>query len=149
MRGLCVKPYPRHPRGCPNFGRALRCPPKVGLLSDLFDLTRPCFAVWNSFNLAEHVAHMRAVHPTWTRAQLECCLYWQGAARKHLKHECDMFRRVHVGYATDWCPEAMGLNVTATMLQIGVVLEWPPVVKTFQVAFAGVLRAEEGIVCDH
>jgi hypothetical protein len=142
VRGLCCRPYPRHPKGCPNFGQAERCPPKVGLLPDLFDLTKPCFAVWNVFNLAAHVDRMRLEHPKWSKAQLECCLYWQGGARKQLFHECEAFQRVYGEYKTEWCPEAMGLNVTETMRRIGIGLEWPPVTKTFQVAFAGIRRID-------
>ena len=38
------------------------------------------------------------------------------------------------------CPEAMGLDVTATMKSIGVVLEWPPRELAVQVALAGTLK---------
>jgi hypothetical protein len=38
------------------------------------------------------------------------------------------------------CPEALGLNVTATMRMIGIDLEWPPREFTYQVALAGAKR---------
>ena len=38
------------------------------------------------------------------------------------------------------CPEAMGLDVTTTLRNAGVEIEWPPVEKALQVAFVGVLR---------
>ena len=35
------------------------------------------------------------------------------------------------------CPEACGVNVTSTVLTIGVKLEWPPIGIVRQVAIAG------------
>jgi hypothetical protein len=35
------------------------------------------------------------------------------------------------------CPEACGVDVTATMASIGVALEWPPVSTAYQVALVG------------
>jgi len=37
----------------------------------------------------------------------------------------------------------MGLDVTATMYSVGVVLEWPPREQAVQVAFVGAKREEE------
>lgn len=142
VRGLCAKAYPRHPHGCPNFGHQATCPPEAPLLLDVFDLAQSCFVVWNVFDLAAHVAFMRVAHPTWSKAQLECCLYWQGSARKHLNGELSLFRGAYPKHALVTCPEAMGLNVTATMKSVGIELEWPPVTMTYQVAFAGIARSE-------
>jgi len=36
------------------------------------------------------------------------------------------------------CPEAMGINITATMAQAGIMLEWPPESVTYQIALAGI-----------
>ena len=54
VRGLCLKPYPLHPRGCPNFGRVPRCPPRVPLVWVRYDLSRPCYVVWSRFDLGAH-----------------------------------------------------------------------------------------------
>ena len=72
--------------------------------------------------------------------QLECCLYWQGTARKQLRQEITEFRKHHPAfkaYKVVERPEAMGLNVTATMASIGHELEWPPHHWVYKVAFAG------------
>ena len=136
-RELCARRYPGHPRGCPNRGRA-GCPPGARPLGEVLDLRLPTFVVWNAFPLGRHVTRMRWKHPGWTVRQLVCCLYWQGTARKQLRAEIAKFMAKYVG---DWtvltCPEAHGVDVTATMRAAGVELEWPPTVTAYQVALAG------------
>ena len=140
MRGLCVHPYPGHPRGCPNYGRKPGCPPNTRLLSEVYDLTRPCWLILNAFNLGAHVRRMKRKHPEWSDRQLVCCLYWQGTARKQLEAEIKRQLDFLEGVRVERCPEAMGLNVTATLAKLGIVLEWPPRKVAHQVAFAGTLR---------
>ena len=138
VRKLCTRPYARHPRGCPNFAKCSRCPPKVGLLTDVYDLSRGSWVIWTEFDLGAHVQKMREKHPNWSAAQLECCLYWQGIARKKLALEIGKFRVLYPACTVTTTPEAMGLNVTETMSRCGIVLEWPPVNTTVLVAFAAV-----------
>ena len=143
VRSVCTKPYPLHKKGCPNWGKKKGCPPSAPLLPDAFDLTGPCYLIINEFPIGEHVAKMRALHPDWSQRQLECCLYWQGTARKQLKAEIKTFLEAHPGniYRVETCPEAMGLNVTATMHQAGLKIEWPPVNVARQIAFAALASA--------
>jgi hypothetical protein len=136
VRSLCCRPYPLHPKGCPNFGKVDRCPPRVLLLHDVFDLTSTCCVIWNTFPFGEHVARMKEIHPDWSERQLECCLYWQGTARRQLAASITAFKNLYPEFEVTTCPEAMGLNVTATMRAIGIELEWPPKKFTVQVAFA-------------
>ena len=136
--GLCRKPYHGHPKGCPS--KRADCPPKAEMLPALLDMDQPAFAVWNIFDLAAHVEKMRGRHPEWSWRQLVNCLYWQGTARKQLRGEIKAFLDAQP-YLTHWrvltCPEACGLNVTATMKALGHNLEWPPKTKTYQVALVG------------
>lgn len=138
VRGLCVKPYPLHSKGCPNFDKKEGCPPRAPQLPHFFDLTKPCYVIYNVFDFGAHVAKMRESHPSWSERQVTCCLYWQAGARKALRGLVENFHSDHPGYASASCPEAMGLNVTATMEALGVELEWPPKTKALQVAFAGI-----------
>lgn len=140
VRGLCAKPYPRHPKGCPNFGKRATCPPAVPLYQDMYDLERPVIAVWNVFDLEAHVERMQSKHPDWSQAQLECCLYWQGTARKVLRKKIHQAHGTKYEMRVETCPEAMGVNVTATMASIGVELEWPLVTRAVQVALLGCPR---------
>jgi predicted metal-binding protein len=146
VRKLCVQPYPLHPRGCPNFAKSPRCPPKVDLLDKVFDLRKPCWVIYNTFSLRAHVRKMQELHPKWSDRQLYCCLYWQGKARKKLKEEIEKFYQANDPLKqclVTTCPEAMGLNVTETIRKIGILLEWPPIDKAVQVAFAGAPRMEK------
>ena len=140
-------PYPGHPRGCPNWNRRATCPPQAPLLHDVLDLKRPVHCVSNAFDLAAHVARMRARHPDWSYRKLVCCLYWQGAARKRLRERVSDFLAHHPGCIVLYCPEANGVDVTATMAAIGVDLEWPPVSVAYQVALVGTPRPAAARLC--
>lgn len=140
-RVACTRAYPGHPHGCPNYGKRPTCPPAAPLFEDAFDISKPIYAVWNFFDFERHVARMRYRHPAWSQRQCECCLWWQGTARAALRRRIMHFRRMitEAPYMTvTECPEAMGVNVTATMAQAGEVLEWPPKKYAVQVALAGV-----------
>lgn len=143
VRALCARPYPNHPKGCPNWNTRPTCPPKARLLGDVLDLARPVFAVWSVFDLGAHRARMAEKHPEWTPRQLDCCLYWQGTARARLRREVSLFLEENKGTAellVLYCPEACGVNITETMKRLGQHLEWPPKDRTFQVAIAGERR---------
>lgn len=142
VRALCASPYPGHKKGCPNIGKCDRCPPAAPLFDQHFDMSQPFFAVINEFDLAGHVERMRERNQAWSDAQLRCCLYWQPTARKQLESRIlsvlthPQFR----DYSFTGCPEGMGMNVTETLLQAGIELEWPPVQVVRQVAVIGIRR---------
>jgi hypothetical protein len=136
-RGLCRLPYPGHPKGCPNYGKKDRCPPKSPLWRDVYDLEAPTYAVVSEFPLGPHMARMKAAHPYWSLKQCRNVLYWQGTARKALREK--IFRAVRactdrpsgIVYQAEETPEAMGVNVFATMEKVGIILEhgWPATIK--------------------
>ena len=138
VRNLCQRPYHGHPNGCPNYNHVPRCPPYVPIFDTIFDVQYPVFAIVNKFDFRAHVERMRELHPTWSKYQLECCLYWQQGARNRLKGMIKEFQEnfMMTGYSVVTTPEAMGVDVTKTMATVGVVLEWPPVNFTYQVALA-------------
>ncbi len=139
VRGLCSRSYPLHPKGCPNFGKRPSCPPQAPFIEDVLDLSKPIFVIWNVFAFRDHIQKMRVAHPDWSQRQLECCLYWQGSARKVLHDEISVLGLLRGGWDHVLvCPEACGVNITETMRSIGEILEWPPVTKTYQVAIAGI-----------
>jgi predicted metal-binding protein len=144
IRKLCARPYPNHRKGCPNFNDREGCPPNTKLISSILDLSKPVWLIWNAFAFGAHVYEMKKKHPDWSQRQLECCLYWQGKARKHLK---DRVRRFLLEQGEDaihltvlYTPEAHGVNVTATMAKHGLTLQWPPKDYACQVAIAGFRR---------
>lgn len=137
VRSLCVSPYYNHPKGCPNFDKKKGCPPQAPLIYNTLNLRRPIFVIWNIFPLGEHVARMKVAHADWSEPQLRCCLYWQSKARKQLKEAIDSFLELHSDLTIVTCPEAQGVDVTATMHSIGIQLDWPPQERAIQVAVAG------------
>lgn len=141
VRGLCKKSYHGHPRGCPNHGSRPTCPPQAPLIEDVIDMNKDTYVIFNIFPFGEHVERMRLKQPGWSERQLACCLYWQNTARKQLREQIKVFEACYHNNL-DWliiqCPEACGVNITATMATIGHNLEWPPKVFTYQVAVAGI-----------
>lgn len=140
---LCVKPYEGHKHGCPNFNKKIGCPPNVKYFDEVYDMTKPFYFIWSTFNLKEHVNNLKIKHPNWSEKQLYCCLYWQGKARKFLKETINAFKSIsderkqlHI----NTCPEALGINVFKTMENIGMKLEWPVKNIATHVAIAGTLK---------
>lgn len=144
VRDLCYRPYPNHPKGCPNYGKRGFCPPKCPQIEDWFDILEGFWVVWIIFDFATHRRNMRRKHPDWSQRQIDCCLYWQGTANKMLREEVADMEYYLEGRGGDWhvtfCPEAMGVNVTATMKNLGVKLEWPPETVVYKVAIIGVRK---------
>jgi hypothetical protein len=147
MRGLCVRPYGNNKKGCPNFGdpaHAHRCPPGAPLFADKFDMSQPVYAVINEFEYGAHVEKMLATPKKNGKArtldEAKCVLYWQGAARAALRKKIGAALSTMPGYEATWCPEGHGVNVTETLKNVGIILEWPPKRIACQVAFLGVPR---------
>jgi len=137
MRKLCIRPYPLHSKGCPNYNKKRGCPPKCKDIDKILDLTKDVYIIYNRYDFGKHVDKMRNKHPDWSKRQVECCLYWQGTARKVLKEKIGIFRCKFPKLSIIACPEASGVNLTATMEQIGIKLEWPPKKYTYQIVIAG------------
>ena len=135
VRALCGRPYPGHKKGCPNFNKNKRCPPVVPHFDKQFDTTEPVYAVINEFDFGAHVEKMRDKHPDWSDRQLRCVLYWQATARKQLKAKVLEALKSLPGYFVSFSPEGQGVNVTKTMENAGVILEWPPCKIARQIAF--------------
>jgi predicted metal-binding protein len=143
VRDLCRRPYPGHSRGCPNAGKKFGCPPAAPPLGELLDLSRKVYAVWVDFDLAAHRRRMLAKHPDWSDRQANCCLYWQRTADGQLAdHILDLLRNglrqiIPPPIKTVFCPEACGVDMTATMLTAGIALEWPPVETVRKIKLIG------------
>jgi len=139
VRGLCRKPYYNHPKGCPNFNKRFDCPPNAPIWDIHIDPKHHVYAIFVKFDFAKHKGKMRALHPEWSEKQVECCLYWQGTARKYLKKELVAFHKKHPGYESFITPEAMGINIIQTMINVGVSIDYPPDKFVYKIALAGVL----------
>ncbi len=144
MRGLCMKSYHAHPQGCPNYGQRDCCPPAAPLFKNAFDTNHDVWALWACFDIGHHRDKQRICHPTWSPRALVNPRHWQGTVRKFLREAvAGWLERKQYGIdghniAFTTCPEAMGVNVTATMQNVGVELEWPPKETTRMIFLAGV-----------
>lgn len=141
MRGLCRTPYYNHKKGCINWGNQKRkqCPPHGPKIEEIIDLDREVYCIYNKFDLGSHIEKMRQKHPEWSIYQLRCVLYWQGKARKQLKSKIMEFLRLHnkKNFVVISCPEGCGVNLTETMKQIDIQLEWTPEKWAYQIALIG------------
>ena len=143
VRDLCTRPYPNHPKGCPNFGKRTICPPKCPYIEDWFDISQGFWIVWIEFDFAAYRLKMQKKHPNWSQRQVNCCLYWQGTANKMLREsvqDLEYYLKGRGNWKTTYCPEAMGVNITATVKQLGVTLEWPPQNVVHKIAFIGIKK---------
>jgi predicted metal-binding protein len=116
------------------------CPPNAPVFDQVFDMTKTIYAVFCTFDLGAHVIKMRSRHPGWTEKQLRNMLYWQGTAGKMLRMNIRKFNALYGkdGYFAVMSPEAMGVDVTRTMKNIGIELEWPVVNTVYKIAMAGI-----------
>ncbi len=143
-RALCIASYKNHKRGCPNYGKKADCPPLAPMFDEVFDMTKPIYAIYSVYDLKSHMEKMKSRHPQWTETQLRNVLYWQGTAKKYLKENIQRFKQIYSdkGYYVTCSPEAMGVDVLYTMRKAGVPLEWPVSRDVYKVAFAGITLNE-------
>jgi len=138
VRGYCTLPYPGHPKGCPMFGKRPECPPQAPRFFDYFDTCDPFTAIVFMFDLGHHAARMKYRHPEWSDRQCRNPLYWQGGIRKALKFQCK--RIAKRGQDFTLIPEAMGMDVIATMRQHDIIIEFPVRDIVKKVAFIGTVK---------
>ena len=83
----CALPYPRHPKGCPNYwGRCYeggKIP--IRMLHTIINTNKSMWIVYNEFDLEAHMTKMKLKHPNWSEAQLRNVYYWQNQSRAELK----------------------------------------------------------------
>jgi hypothetical protein len=147
FQNWCTLPYPKHPRGCPNYGskrdlrgikknlksRVIReCPP-TRLIDDVLDFSKSIYLIYNKYPLGKDAETRRLTHPNLkTNGDWYNLRYWQGTARKQLYLELTRFLEENPGTIVDLCPEAHGVNLLALMQKPGIDIKlefgkWPPV----------------------
>ncbi len=136
-REWCRLPYPDHPKGCPNYGMRLACPPYAPNVDEVFDLDRPLWMVVEAFNLAAHQARMLVLHPGWSNRQTRCVLYWQAGVAKRLSGATGLTTWARPGTISTLCPEAMGVNVIATLRRCGIDIRVHPTAWVYKAALVG------------
>lgn len=140
FQDICIRPYPNHPKGCPNYNKKAGCPPDQPFLNEVLDFEKPIYVIYTDFPIGEHASQMKQKHPEWTERQIYNCLYWQPRARKIHRQEEERALRSYAIQKIERCPEALGLNVTEMMKTLGIELEWPPRVTTRIISIGGVIK---------
>ena len=119
----CALPYPGHPKGCPYFDKRDECPTRTPHVTEVYDLTRPMYFVYNEFDLEAHIERMRAKHPGWSERQLRNVLYWQRTSKKEVGRRARMAIEMLKVDCIYHRPEAIGINMYATARHSGLKLE--------------------------
>ena len=131
-RSLCIKTYPGHPEGCPNYGKNEECPPKIPAMYDWIFDTRDVYAVITEFDLLAWYEYRRKRKPYLPEGQIKNKMYWQ--TKDKAKNELavkDFYKQypekkdyVYTNYL-----ECMGVHLVKTLEENGINLEFP--VKDF------------------
>jgi hypothetical protein len=128
----CSLQYPGHEKknvkgrvtsGCPNQDECLKnaIDFKTAFINSASEIT--WFAVKEDFNLTAHINKMHWKHLDWSDRQCRCVLYWQNTVRKRLLNKTKEFvDLICADYALE-IPEACGINVFATMANVGLILQ--------------------------
>jgi hypothetical protein len=143
VRDWCSWPYPGHPKGCPNVDKVSQCPSKIGMVNDIFDLSKECYFAVVEFNIEEFADSMKKKHPEWSDKQCRCCLYWQNTVRRNLRMYCNYFVAGKEGYIYTLLPEAMGVHVFKTTRKLGITLKRNPQELLYKVALIGTLKTDK------
>ena len=110
------------------------------MIEAVLNLEKPMFLVAVSYDLAGHVLEMGERHPGWTDRQKANLLYWQGAVKARLfeaaRHESEQR-----GLLVVRCPEACGVDMTATFEDAWIILEWPPTKTVWKAVLLGTPRS--------
>lgn len=96
-RAWCRRPYPGHPRGCPRFGKANLCPPKLKYDPSILNPYSHFYLAVARFDLKSYCALRLCEHPSWTERQQRCLLYWQPAVRNMLANYVDQIAFANYG----------------------------------------------------
>lgn len=145
---LCLRPYPGHRAGCPNYRRKHGCPPTAPPLDQLIVAPGPgqpfrMHIVVQPFDLGGFARMMKDTHQGWSWAQCRNSRYWQATVMKALRKAAyDAAKGPNGRYLLRVVevPEAHGVNVTETCRRVGVELEWPPVYVVRKVMLLGFPR---------
>lgn len=121
-KSWCVKPYPNHPKGCPNFNNKIGCPPHFYMYDDLFDMKMDSYVVVTKHNLKDHFEYVKNSNPNFKVTQTRNILYWQDTVRKLNEIEVLKFIKDNIVATTDG--ESLGVDIILTLKQIGIDLKF-------------------------
>lgn len=137
-RSLCLRPYHLHKYGCPNFGNLPICPPNIPMYDKVFDMDKDIYLIYTTHDVKSHYEMRRNKFPDATEYEIKNVIYWQGTAKMNHRKEIKRFFLLHdnlLDYKAI-TPEALGVDVFATLKKVGINLDWPPTDLSYRVSFA-------------
>jgi len=120
---MCLNPYYRHPKGCPNFHIKKGCPPEVLNISQQYD-TEHLNMILLKFPFEQYISAKSQIHPQWPLRQLANPRHWQGHLRSTLYRYWDTIKDEYPSFTLITGPEAMGINVGSTLENMNIPLGW-------------------------
>ncbi|MBQ6285549.1 MAG: hypothetical protein IJK67_04495 [Bacilli bacterium] len=144
-RSMCIRPYPGHKDGCPNYGKLPTCPPDIPSMYDQIFDTSNVYAVVTKFNLKEYFDKRRANRPDLPEGQITNIRNWQPIAIKENDYAICEFYKENPNlsdYVSTRLLECMGVHVIDTMKEVGIELKFPVKDYAYRVAFAA--KTNEG-----
>jgi len=106
---LCKRPYPNHPKGCPNQEkcRSLAIPS----FKEFKEKNKNYFyyLVHAYFDFGSYKQIRKREHPDWTEQQVKCVLYWQGSVKKHLADYIENIRKGNPPFYVYGCGSGLKL----------------------------------------
>jgi len=119
----CALQYPGHPKGCPNYPKCRHSQRKKLTAAEVFDLEKPMYICYATFDLADHARRMKIRHPNWSERQCRNLLYWQRRVDKRVVRLASDFIKKEDLRGYYWLSEGFGVNVYATCRNAGLKLE--------------------------
>ena len=132
MIAFCRTPYPKHPRGCPNWNYKEGCPPQTKPFLNLY--LPGVRVVIAQMDFGRYLTLKKQRHPDWTERALRNPLHWQG----HLRAKLNMYvssLEIPPGFEIVDNPEAMGINIFETCHRADFVLERNPTLFVCKIKF--------------
>jgi predicted metal-binding protein len=130
----CTLPYPRHPNGCPNFGKRSDCPPRAPYFLDIYNPS--VYIASLVFDFGQYFETRKQIHPDWSEKALKNPRHWQEHLRAQLRKGV-VVALTNPGLSDHvpvYNPEAMCVNVHSTCEGVGLHLEWPPRQHMYRIA---------------
>jgi predicted metal-binding protein len=142
IKAHCLDPYYKHPKGCPNWGVKIGCPPEAPFFSDVYSKDVYIGAV--KFNFEEYLFSRRQTHPDWTERAIRNPRHWQGHVRSEMRQFLFDYLSNHPEINGEILtnPEALGVNLFATCKKVGIQLEQTPQKFVYQVVLIANRLAE-------
>ena len=138
IQGLCSRPYYKHGKGCPNYGKP-DCPPNLPLINEVLDFNNEIFVIYTEFNVGAFAQRMKLSHPDWSLRQLYNPRLWQPTARKNQRFEEQKAKKLGIEFIVNNA-EGNGVNYTSLMKHVGIELQWkwpPDQDLTYRISIGG------------